>query len=54
MNKGFIISTGWKRGKKNKSNHLFDTLTSTPKKGTNRRNKKANKKKGVKNFSKVI
>ena len=35
--KGFNNSTGWNRGKKTKSSHLFEPLTSTPKKGTNKR-----------------
>ena len=35
---GFKTSIGWNRGKKNKSIHLFDPLTSTPMNGT--KNKK--------------
>jgi len=35
---GFNISIGWNRGKKNKSIHLFDPLTSMPTIGT--KNKK--------------
>ena len=31
---GFSISIGWNLGKKNKSIHLFDPLTSTPIIGT--------------------
>ena len=31
---GFSISIGWNLGKKNRSNHLFDPLTSTPIIGT--------------------
>ena len=34
IKKGFRISTGWNLGKKNKSNHLFEPFTSTPRKGT--------------------
>ena len=33
--KGFKSSIGWNLGKKKKSNHLFDPLTSTPIIGTN-------------------
>ena len=34
IKKGFKISTGWNLGKKNKSIHLLDPLTSTPMNGT--------------------
>ena len=34
IKKGFKISIGWNLGKKNKSIHLLDPLTSTPTKGT--------------------
>ena len=37
IKKGFNISIGWNRGKKNRSIHLFDPLTSTPIKGTENR-----------------
>ena len=35
IKKGFKNSIGWNLGKKEKSNHLLDPFTSTPKKGTN-------------------
>ena len=34
IKKGLIISTGWNLGKKPKSIHLFDPLTSIPMNGT--------------------
>ena len=37
---GFNTSMGWNLGKKNKSNHLFDPLTSIPIIGTISNNKK--------------
>ena len=38
--KGLTISIGWNLGKKSKSSHLFDPLTSVPKTGTkSKRNK---------------
>ena len=44
--KGLTNSIGWNLGKKNKSNHLFDPLTSVPRIGTkNKRNKEAKNKK---------
>ena len=41
---GFKTSIGWNLGKKNKSNHLFEPLTSTPIIGTKKREKKDIKK----------
>ena len=35
IRKGFTTSIGWNLGKKNRSIHLFDPLTSTPMIGTN-------------------
>ena len=44
--KGFTSSTGWNLGKKNKSIHRFDPLTSTPIIGTkNKKNKETKNKK---------
>ena len=40
IKKGLTSSIGCNLGKKNKSNHLFDPLTSTPIIGTNSNNKK--------------
>ena len=42
---GFKSSIGWNLGKKGISNHLFDPLTSTPKKGTNIKKKRNSKNK---------
>ena len=44
IKKGFTNSTGCNLGKKIKSNHLFDPLTSIPIKGTKSSKKKDNKK----------
>ena len=44
--KGLTSSIGWNLGKKNKSSHLFDPLTSVPIIGTkNKRNKEIKNKK---------
>ena len=44
--KGLTNSIGWNLGKKNKSSHLFDPLTSVPIIGTkNKRNKEIKNKK---------
>ena len=44
--KGLTISMGWNLGKKSRLSHLFDPLTSVPKKGTkNRRNREIKNKK---------
>ena len=44
--KGLTSSIGWNLGKKNKSSHLFDPLTSVPIIGTkNKRNKEMKNKK---------
>ena len=51
---GFIISMGWNLGKKNKSNHLFDPLTSIPMKGTNNKLTNAIKNKIIENFVKIF
>ena len=40
IKKGLTISTGWNLGKKNRSIHRLDPLTSTPIKGT-KNNKKS-------------
>ena len=40
IKKGLINSIGWNLGKKPRSNHLFDPLTSIPIKGTKIKNKK--------------
>ena len=45
---------GWNLGKKNKSNHLFDPLTSIPMKGTNNKLKNAIKNKINENFVKIF
>ena len=46
IKKGFKISTGWNLGKKNKSIHLFEPLTSTPINGTkNNENRETTKRK---------
>ena len=44
IKKGFTNSTGCNLGKKNKSNHLVDPLTSTPMNGTKNNNSKDMKK----------
>ena len=44
IKKGFKNSIGWNLGKKEKSNHLLDPFTSTPKKGTNSNDIKKNNK----------
>ena len=46
---GFKTSNGWNRGKKNKSIHLFEPLTSTPTNGT--KNKEISEIKKRKNSS---
>ena len=38
INKGLTNSIGWNLGKKGKSNHLFEPLTSTPNIGTKQSN----------------
>ena len=39
INKGLTNSIGWNLGKKGKSSHLFEPLTSTPNIGTKQSNK---------------
>ena len=45
---------GWNLGKKNKSNHLFDPLTSIPIKGTNNKLKNVTKNKINENLVKIF
>ena len=47
--KGFSNSMGWNLGKKNKSIHLFDPLTSTPTMGTKSKANKVIKKENTSN-----
>ena len=54
IKKGLTISTGWNLGKNIKSSHLFDPLTSVPRKGTNNKLKNATKNKINDNFGKIF
>ena len=45
--KGFRTSIGWNLGKKNKSIHLLDPLTSTPTNGTKNKEKNEIKKRKI-------
>ena len=47
IKKGFKTSTGWNLGKKSKSIHLFEPLTSTPMIGTKNKNIKEIKKRKI-------
>ena len=53
IKKGLIISTGWNLGKNTKSSHLFEPLTSMPRKGTSNKLKNATKNKINENFIKI-
>ena len=44
IKKGLTISIGWNLGKNKNSTHLFDPLTSEPKKGTSNNKMKVKKK----------
>ena len=54
MIKGFNISIGWNLGKKNKSNHLLDPLTSIPMKGTKIKHIRKIKKKTYDNINNLF
>ena len=49
---GFTNSIGWNLGNKYKSIHLFDPLTSIPKKGTKNKNRIERKKTTIENWRK--
>jgi|TARA_B110000967_G_C18495014_1_gene368673 hypothetical protein len=54
MIKGFKSSIGWNLGKKNKSSHRFEPLTSTPIIGTNNKKIKHVKNKKIETLNKCF
>ena len=54
MIKGFNNSMGWNRGKKKRSNHLFDPFVSLPINGTNKREIKQIQNKKNENLNKCF
>ena len=54
IKKGLMISTGWNLGKNTRSSHLFEPLTSIPRKGTSNKLRNATKNKINENFVKIF
>ena len=54
IKKGLTISTGWNLGKNIKSSHLFDPLTSSPRKGTKSKLKNAMRNKITEKLIKIF
>ena len=52
--KGLTISIGWNLGRKKRSNHLLDPLTSVPKIGTKNKKNKEIKNKYIENLKRFF